>query len=176
MRFHVTAAIATGGPADQDLNSSVKNGKAQAGFSTCSVPEATVEPSEYREGGYVYTRKQPGNPSMNDIDMARGVTRGDSTFWKWLRVVIEGSGEYRADLTIMHYHRDTSLNREYPAVGTVNLAGIDLDKPARQYLVYEAFPTRHKVAGDLDATASEISIQELTFAFESFEVQELAAP
>lgn len=176
MRFHVNAAIAPGGAGDLDLNATVTQGKAQAGFSNVSTPEATVEAVEYREGGYIYTRKYPGNPSMSDITMQRGVARADTSFWKWLRVVIEGSGEYRADLTIMHYHRDRALTREYPAQGTVNLAGIDLDNPARVYHVKEAFPTRHKVAGDLDATASEISLMELDFAYESFEVEERSAP
>lgn len=174
MRFHVNAAVANGGAADLDLNATTKQGKAQAGFSTVTTPEATVEGVEYREGGYIYTRKQPGNPTVSDITMQRGVARGDSSFWKWLRVVIEGSGEYRADLTIMHYHRDKALTREYPAQGTVNLAGIDLDNPGRIYHVKEAFPTRHKTAGDLDATASEISIMELDFAYESFEISELS--
>jgi len=174
MRFHVNATIAAGGAADMNLNSTVQSGKAQAGFSSVTTPEATVEAVEYREGGYIYTRKQPGNPTVSDLTMQRGVTRSDSSFWKWLRVVIEGSGEYRADLGISHYHRDKALTREYPAQGTVNLAGINLDGPARIYHVKEAFPTRHKVSGDLDATASEISIMEIDFAYESFEVEELA--
>lgn len=176
MRFHVNAAIAANGAADLDLNATVKQGKAQAGFTSVTTPEATVEAVEYREGSYIYARKYPGNPTVSDITMQRGVTRGDTSFWKWLRVVIEGSGEYRADLTIMHYHRDRALTREYPAQGTVNLAGIDLDNPGRIYHVKEAFPTRHKVAGDLDATASEISIMELDFAWESFEIEEKTPP
>ena len=175
MRYHVTSAIAQGGAADLDLNSSVQQGKAQAGFSSVTTPEATSEAVEYREGTYIYARKFPGNPTVSDITCQRGVTRSDSSFWKWLRVVIEGSGEYRADLQILHYHRDKALTREYPASGTVNLAGINLDNPARIYHVKEAFPTRHKVAGDLDATASEISIMEIDFAYESFEIEEKAA-
>lgn len=174
MRFHVTSSIATGGAADLNLNASVTQGKAQAGFSSVTTPEATSEAVEYREGTYIYARKFPGNPTVSDITMQRGVARQDSSFWKWLRVVIEGSGEYRADLQIMHFHRDRALTREYPAQGTVNLSGINLDSPARIYHIKEAFPTRHKVAGDLDATASEISIMELDFAYESFEIEEKA--
>jgi phage tail-like protein len=174
MRFHVTSAIASGGAADLDMNSSVQQGKAQAGFNNVTTPEATSESVEYREGTYIYARKFPGNPTVSDLTMQRGVTRGDSSFWKWLRVVIEGSGEYRADLQIAHYHRDRALTREYPAQGTVNLAGINLDNPARTYHVHEAFPTRHKVAGDLDSTASDISIMELDFSYEAFEIQEHA--
>ena len=174
MRFHVQAIIATGGAADLDLNATPSQHQAQAGFTSVSTPEATIEAVDYREGGYVYGRKFPGNPSMGDLTMQRGVARTDMSFWKWVRVVIEGSGEYRADLNIMHYHRDKALTRPYPTTDTVNLASIDLAAPARIYHVFEAFPTRHKVAGDLDATASEISIMEIDFAYESFEIEEKA--
>ena len=171
MRFQVDA-IGVGGTARL-----VATGRPQAGFSAVTTPEATVEAVEYKEGNTVYTKKYPGNPSMSDITMSRGVTRGDSSFWEWLRVVMEGSGEYRADLDIKHFHRDTSLVRTQPASGDQpNLTNIDTNTPGRIYHVREAFPTRHKVAADLDATASEISIMELDVAYETFEVEERPAP
>jgi len=171
MRFQVDA-IGVGG-----VQRLLAVGRPQAGFSAVTTPEATVEAVEYKEGNTVYTKKQPGNPSMSDITMSRGVTRGDSSFWEWLRVVMEGSGEYRADLDIKHFHRDTSLVRTQPASGDQpNLTNIDTNTPGRIYHVREAFPTRHKVAADLDATASEISIMELDVAYETFEVEERPAP
>jgi phage tail-like protein len=156
------------------------DGRADAGFSMMSTPEATVEAVEYREGTFVYTRKYPGLPTMNDLSMSRGVARGDSKFWDWLRIVIEGSGEYRQDLDINHYHRDTALTRANPVVSTApdaNLTQIPVNEvvPARVYHISQAFPTRHKVAADLDATASEISIMELDLSFEYFEVEEPTA-
>jgi phage tail-like protein len=171
MRFHVDA-VGVGG-----VQRLVVPGRPQAGFSAVTTPEATVEAVEYKEGNTVYTKKYPGNPSMSDITMSRGVTRGDSSFWEWLRVVMEGSGEYRADLDIRHFHRDTSLVRTQPASGDQpNLTNIDVTTPGRVYHVREAFPTRHKVAADLDATASEVSIMEMDIAYETFEVEERAAP
>jgi phage tail-like protein len=151
-------------------------GRPDAGFTQVTVPEATMEAVEYREGIYVYTRKFPGIPTMNDLTFSRGVARLDSTFWDWMRKTIEGSGEYRVDLSIRHFHRDTALNREFPAVGTVNKTQINIETPANTYLVKEAFPMRHKAAADLDATASEISIMELDVSFEHFEVERAAAP
>jgi len=167
MRFWVNV---TGVGGVNLLNTALNGTSPQAGFSTCSTPEATTEAVEYKEGHYVYTRKYPGNPTVSDISMQRGVAKVDSSFWSWLKTVIEG-GEYRADVAINHYHRDTAL----PGLGAGkgNLQGIDLTaKPARQYLVKEAFPTRHKVAGDMDATASEVSIQDLDLAYEEFDVIE----
>jgi phage tail-like protein len=162
MRFHVD--IATVDNADV-----LKTAGQGAGFSSVSTPEATVESVEYKEGQYMYTRKFPGNPSMSDITMARGVTRGDSTFWGWLKKCIEG-GEYRANLTIKHLHRDRSLPGQPPGDG--NLAALTVDSPGRIYKVEQAFPIRHKVAADMDATASEISIMELDCAYEYFDVTE----
>src|SRR5688572_5902390 len=90
MRFHVKAD----GPRQMLPRAS---GEAQAGFSQVSTPAGSVAVAEYREGHYIYTRKQPGIPAVEDISLSRGVTRRDTEFWDWLRVVIEGSGEYRAD-------------------------------------------------------------------------------
>jgi phage tail-like protein len=151
-------------------------GRAEAGFTAVTTPEATVEAVEYKEGTMIYTRKYPGNPTVSDITLSRGVARLDSSFWDWVRAVIEGSGEYRQDIDIKHFHRDTALVRDVPTTGAdANLTNIDVETPARVYHVREAFPIRQKVAGDLDATASEISIMELDVSYEHFEVEEFAA-
>lgn len=181
MRYHVVVV-----PGDAGLNDQATlnpNGRPDAGFSAVTTPEATVEAVEYKEGTMIYTRKYPGNPTMSDITMSRGVARGDSSFWNWLRLVLEGGpagtnqAEYRADLDIKHFHRDTALVRTQPASGGEgNLTDLNKDTPARVYHVKNAFPIRHKVAGDLDATASEISIMELDVAYEHFEVEEFAPP
>jgi len=181
MRFHVSIDDAQNSPII-DLN---PTGRPDAGFSNVTTPEATVEAVEYKEGTMIYTRKYPGNPTVSDITLSRGVARQDSSFWGWLRVVLEGGplgsneAQYRADLTIKHYHRDNSLVRDQPTNGGLpnrtNIKPADITA-ARSYHVKEAFPIRHKVAGDLDATASEISIMELDLAYEHFEVEEHAIP
>ena len=142
-------------------------GPPEAGFNMCSVPEATVEAVEYKEGTYIYTRKQPGNTTFSDITLSRGVAITDSAFWTWIKQVIEGAGEYRQDIRIKHYHREEAL----PGSGDVgvNLTAIPTStEAARTYEVFNAFPARHKVAGDLDATASEISIMEMDLSYEYF--------
>jgi len=179
MRFHVLVAAVDG---NSDVDLVTGNGRPDAGFSAVTTPEATIEAVEYKEGQMVYTRKYPGNPSMSDITLSRGVARGDGTFWRWLRLVIEGAdagpaNEYRADLAIRHFHRDASLVRSAPASGgQANKTNLNTDLPGRTYHVRECFPIRHKVAGDLDATASEISIMELDLAYEHFEVEEHQPP
>jgi len=168
MRFHVAVA-------DPNVSKITGPGADGAGFSMVTTPEVNVEAVEYREGTFVYTRKYPGNPTTSDISMSRGVTTKDSSFWDWLRVVVEGSGEYRNDLLIKHYHREQALNREKVTTGGAsNLVNISTETPARTYKVFQAFPIRHKVAGDLDATASEVSIMELDVAYEYFEIESAA--
>jgi len=65
MRFHVEVI-------DGSAPSTDRLGPPEAGFARCSVPEPTVEPVEYKEGTYIYTRKQPGNTTFADISLARG--------------------------------------------------------------------------------------------------------
>lgn len=143
-------------------------GGAQAGFMTCSTPEATVEAVEYREGTYNYPRKYPGNTTVADISMSRGVALGDSSFWSWVSTVIHGEGEYRANLTIWQYNRSV-LQKNVP---TWSGGTAPTTVSGRSYTIYEAFPIRCKVAGDLDASSSDISVQEIDFAFEYFKVDE----
>jgi phage tail-like protein len=171
MRFHVTVdALGGGAPPTGFLNPARTPAGAdlgpEAGFSACSTPELSTEAVEYKEGTMVYTRKFPGAPSVSDITLSRGVARTDTSFWLWIKTVAEGDGEYRADLSIKHYHRVEFLSG---TVANANKTSVDLTaSPARTYQVKQAFPTRHKVAGDLDATASEISVMELDLAYEYF--------
>ena len=60
---------------------------------------------------------------------------------------------YRDDIDIKQYAQDAP--------------GEDAnDTPARQITCLECFPTRVKLIGDLDATASDINIQEIECAVE----------
>jgi len=175
MRYHV---VLNPGSTVNPLIDFAAPGRPDAGFSNVTTPEATVEAVEYKEGTMVYTQKYPGNPTMSDITLSRGVARADSSFWQWIKIAMEGApsgsaeAEYRADVDIKHFHRETALQQTQPAVG--NQEGLNVDFPARTYHIKQAFPIRHKVAGDLDATASEISIMELDLAFEHFDVEEHA--
>ncbi len=107
---------------------------------------------------------------MTEISLARGVALTDGTMWGWMKSVVEGNEEYRANLDIYHFHRDAK-----PATtsGFTNTE-MPINTAAGGYVVYkcgEAFPISHKVSGDLDATSSEVSIQELTMAIEYFDTE-----
>ena len=164
MRFHVN--IQVGG------ESILSKGVAQAGFSACSTPELTIEATEYKEGLDVYVQKYPGGPTVSDVSLSRGVTYRDTSFYDWVRLVAEGGGSYRADsCEIYHFHRVGFLNQTYPnPTSTFSRVKEDTVEPARVYTLHNAFPTRCKVAGDLDATSNEVSVAEVDLAYESFDV------
>ena len=169
-RFQASATDADG------ANRLVSDGRPQAGFSTVGTPEKTVEVAEYKEGIDIYMQKFPGNPSVNDITFNRGVARADSAFWDWLRVVVEGSGGYRATVTITQYHRIEALTRNFPVPGfEENVTRIPADAEGMLIYLYNAFPIRHKVSSDLDATSSDVSVMELDIAYEYYELDYLAA-
>jgi phage tail-like protein len=151
-------------------------GRPQAGFTQVSTPEVSTDAVEYKEGNMTYILKQPGMPQVSDVTMSRGVTRGDSSFWEWMRVVVEGSGEYRADLEIKQFHRDTALVRTQPAFGNQpNLTNIDTNTPAVIIHARECFPIRVKTAADFDGTASEISLAEIDISVEMIEYENIPA-
>jgi len=134
---------------------------AEAGFQSITIPEETFEASEYREGIYRYTKKQPGPPAYSDASFMRGVTKQDTAFHNWA-LATRGGGEYRADIEILQLHR-TEV-----ATG----AGENFEpNAARQIILHHAFPIRVKPAGDMDATSGEISIAEIDCAIEWFELK-----
>lgn len=167
-RFHVIVT-GFGGGSNNQLGSAATDGTVTAGFNTCSTPEATQEAVEYREGHYIYTQKYSGLPTVSDISLSRGVAKADGAFWQWMKSVIEGNEEYRANLRILHFHRD-SKPATSSTPGAPNVHQKALEAGSIEYKCQEAFPIRHKVSSDLDATGSEVSIQELDLAIEHFDV------
>ena len=167
-RFHVVLT-GFGSDGDKQLLRSTDD-RADAGFNAVSTPEASHDAVEYREGTYIYTQKFPGIPSISDITLSRGVAHKDGKFWQWMKDVIEGNSEYRANLSIFHLHRDS---RPASGAGTLEEYSPPEASPPGGFIHYkcnQALPIRHKVSSDLDATASEVSIQELDLAIESFDV------
>jgi phage tail-like protein len=132
-----------------------------AGFTTCSLPTQTNDIAEYREGGWVYKRKYLGIASIDDITLSRGVAYVNSELFDWMKACNEGK-EYRTTLEIRQYNRDgQKMVGDVPT--SYNLARI--------ITCNEAFPVSCKVGSDLDASSSDISVQELTICMESFAVK-----
>lgn len=163
MRFHVTTSATAGTPGDINT-AAAGTGAPEAGFSACTTPEATVEAVEYKEGQYLYTRKYPGHVTYNNVTLSRGVARVDTGFWRWIQAVIEGTAEYRQEVTIKHYNRIDVLPG--PTSPPAENLLVPTAKPSRQYKLYQAFPMRHKFSSDLDGTDSAVSVMELEVGYE----------
>lgn len=165
-RFHVRATAVDGIGSDPlqpgGEPSPGVGDSAEAGFQSVSTPEYTVESAEYREGLKTYTEKYPGIPTTNDITMARGVARGDTAFLTWVLAAIEGRS-YRADLTIYHALRTGRTNPFNP---DTNFTAAN----SKRYTLLQAWPMRVKIAGDLDGSASDVSLAEVDVAYEQFNV------
>ena len=153
-------------------------GAGEAGFNSITTPETTLESVEYREGMYSYSRKEPGLPTVADVTFSRGVVLGNTDMFHWVQRTIEG-GPYRASVTYFHYHRlalpgAASIIPGTAASGPYTTGvgdGHDMkDAKANIYNLYEAFPIRVKAAGDLDATGSDISLQEMDVAYEHWDM------
>jgi len=145
----------------------------EAGFSSVTIPEITVEQAEYREGIRVYTMKFPGVPTIADITLQRGVARNDTAFFNWVLAAIEGN-EYRCDMNIFHVQRPALESVQDTSKG----ANIDVTGDgivSKIYKCRECSPARVKLAGDLDATTSDISIAELDVSLERVDVERPAA-
>lgn len=124
----------------------------KAGFNSVTTPEVSQDVAEYREGNVVYTKKFPGVPTVENITLSKGVAQKDSSFWDWGLAALSGRA-FRSDLVINSYAPDEN--------GT-----LDTHTPARQLLCKNVFPVRVKPMGDLDATSSDVNLQEIDGAME----------
>jgi phage tail-like protein len=142
-RFHVTSS--------PDYTKFEPDGLGEAGFSSVTFPELSMDAVEYREGIFTWTKKQVGIPTWSDVDLMRGVTKRDTKFFEWAMKAAVGGGEYRTDLVIYTYGRDEAV----------------VDGMAdRKVKCYNCIPIRCKLGGDLDASTGDVSLQEVSIAIE----------
>jgi phage tail-like protein len=163
-RFHVKCGAVVG-VADDPMQPESRQGvgiESEAGFQAVTAPELSVEPTEYREGIKTYTHKYPGIPTTNTLTFSRGVARFDTAFYLWVIAAAEGR-EYRTDLSIFHALRE---GRTFPFDAANNFSMGN----SKVYICREAFPTRVKIAGDLDASTSDVSLAEVDCEFEKPDV------
>jgi phage tail-like protein len=161
-RYHVVANDGDGDPfqpsVQSDRDGHDTNG--QAGFQSVTIPELSVEATEYREGIFKWTEKYPGPPTVSELTLMRGITKRDTTFYDMVMASVEGK-KYRADVIIYHYQRSEM------DLATSATVGDDI----RRIECGECFAIRAKPNGDLDSTAGDVSLGEVDIAVEKFEVK-----
>lgn len=131
-----------------------------AGFNNVTLPELSVDPTELREGNRIYTIKQPGIPTVSDLTLSSGVAKTGTDFWDMIQAYLSGE-EYRVDVRIKIYHHTDILGQEFTFNG----------ESSKVLFCANAFPTRVKPLGDLDATSGEIMLREMDLALEYFLIE-----
>ena len=167
--FRFTVTVIDGCGAAEDISEA-----SSAGFHTCTTPEGTLATVNYREGQYQWTRQQPGIASMSTVTLTRGVARTDGTFFNWWMNCAGGTSGaggrasnlgigYRATIAISHFDRNFLTEDRGPQ---------DPRKltPALVYILFQAFPVKHKPASNLDATSGEVSLAELDLSYEYYNI------
>lgn len=125
------------------------DGIAEAGFTECTIPEASTELIEYREGNEAPTvRKLVGLNTYGDLVMQRGVTDSLALF-EWRKLVKQGKlDEARRAIAVLILDEEGS--------------------PGPRWEFRDAWPRQYD-APDLDATDNEVAIESLTVVHEGME-------
>jgi phage tail-like protein len=123
------------------------------GFTACALPEFMIDAVEYRSGDKsTLKEKYPAMATIaSNLILTRGLVLKDSELGKWALKWSKGE-TYRTDITILHFHGSKGN--------------------ARKYTLFNAFPIRWKSAADLDAGASDVTMQELELVYEGFKIEE----
>ena len=162
-RYHVIASKFGGGTDPLqgvgDAADARGGGGVDAGFQSVTIPELSVEASEYREGTFEWTQKYPGPPTVSEITLMRGVTKKDTAFYEMVLASIRGD-EYRADVDIYHYQRSEMQYATSAEPG----------EDTRHIKCGECFAIRAKPAGDLDSMTGDVSLAEVDLAIEYFDI------
>jgi phage tail-like protein len=126
------------------------DGIAQAGFSEATIPEASTEPIEYREGNEAPTvRKLASLNAYGNLTLQWGVTTDSMALYEWWTLVEQGKvDEARRSIAVV------VLDEE--------------GEPGARWQFRNAWPQQYD-APDLSATANEVAIESLEIVHEGME-------
>lgn len=116
---------------------------AEMGFQTISGLSHEISVSEYAEGGYEYSHKLPGKPTVGELTCERGAYQ-DTSLADLLKETLTNPN-FRNTVVIEHLDR----------FGNV----------ARTYKLAEAWVSKWE-SSDLDATSDDVAIESLTLQYE----------
>ena len=137
IEFEVDSLSSGGGSGSVDICSGA--------FAECTGLEATMEPKVIKEGGRNYGAVQRAGPvTFATVILKRGMTT-TRHLWRWFEAVNTGGYAHRLTVTVT----------------MKNNAG----EPMIRWRLEKAMPIKFKAA-DLNATGSEIGIEELHLAHE----------
>lgn len=130
------------------------DGFVSAEFSKASAVEIEFEEAKYRQGGQLHETKIPVLATFSDVTLERGSSK-DLDFYNWTRQV--GNAATGTGLVEPLFRR------------TVDIVQLDRDnKVLQRWRLFRAYPKKF-VAGEWDANAAEVIIQQLVISYEYFE-------
>lgn len=134
------------------------------GFSAVSAPEFSVKTKDIQPGNWEYPRNVVQSAGVGPITLSRGTRFYDSDFYNWITAAIRGDQPVRRNLVLVHFMgfraqaQASGANLSFPDTAFIQMS---LRTPGRAWVLYDCIPTRYKAGSDFDASASEVSIQEL---------------
>ena len=122
----------------------------KAGFSSCTLPENSTDPVEYREGNDRPTmRKLWGLNDFGTLSLESGVTDDSIELYEWRQLVEQGNvDEARQDIAVI------VLDEE--------------GNPGARWEFRKAWPSSYD-APDLDAEGAEVAIESMEIEHEGME-------
>ena len=124
------------------------DGITQAGFSEVIMPEAEIEPIEYREGTEpTHVRKLSGLTKYGNVVLKWGITDSRELYDWFTSVTDSGASENRKNMSII----------------LVDEQGND----RMRWNIEKAWPIRYGIA-DLNAQTNEVAIEMIEITFEQF--------
>jgi phage tail-like protein len=132
----------------------VEWGGSRVGFTEVSGLDHQIEPIDYREGSYkeYQVTKMPGIPKFSNVNLKRGVLKGDNEFEQWLTSVKLNDVD-RRDITI------SLLNEDHEPVVVYNLKN--------------SWITSYKGIS-MNSTSNEVAVEEIEICHEGLTVEVLS--
>jgi phage tail-like protein len=125
------------------------DGITNARFQEVGGIDATIDVTEYREGGDLLgTRKFPGQTKHSNLSLKRGYT-DDTQLYDWFSLVMTGSTE--------------NIRRNISVV-QIDMSGTEVFR----WNLYQAFPVKY-TAPAFNAKGNDLSIETLEVAYERIE-------
>lgn len=138
------------------------------GFSEVGLPRTTISEIPYRENidGYRF-QKTPGLVRYEPVILKRGVTK-NRDFYDWLRLVndelllLGAANELTGD--VRKGPRQSEGFRKDVVIEVLDREG----NPIKGWYLFNSWPTSYKPGDDLNASAEDKLVEELTLTYELF--------
>lgn len=157
-------------PATGDLGKLARETRVllRAGFSSATLPRMNIAEMTYRENidGNRFT-KYPGLSRYEPVILKRGVTK-NRDLYDWLRLVNE-------ELALLVAAQELNKSFTKPTIQSENfrkdviIEVLDREgEPVKGWYLINAWPSSYKPGDDLDASADQKLVEEITLTYELF--------